>query len=198
MKEKTSRKGIKINGMEYQKLVDEKLVRYVRNVDQEAYREVIARYQEKLMRYAYGIVLDEQMAQDVVQNTLIKAFKNLRGFDTRRKFSSWIYRIAHNEVMNEINRGKKFISLETHNWLGEKMVSNENIEEEYTKQEIKKMVGEVFRKVDLKYREVLTLYYLEDKSYEEISEILRMPMGTVGTRINRGKRLLKEVYGKEK
>lgn len=197
MKEKTSKKSIKVNEMEYQELVDEKLVRYVRGVDQEAYREVIVRYQEKLLRYARGIVIDDQVAMDVVQNTFIKAYKNLNGFDTRRKFSSWIYRIAHNEAMNEIKKGKKLISLETNNWLGEKIVSDENIEEDYTKQEVKEIMKQNLAKIDLKYREALTLYYLEEKSYEEISEILRMPIGTVGTRINRGKGLLKEIYAKE-
>lgn len=198
LKEKTSQKGIKINGMEYQKYSDEQLVLYVRSTDQEAYREVIVRYQEKLLRYARGIVIDEQVAMDVVQNTLIKAFKNLNGFDTKRKFSSWIYRIAHNEAINEINKGKRLISLEGNSWLSDRITSEEDIEEEYTKEEVSEMMKESLEKIDLKYREPLVLYYLEGKDYNEVGEILRMPVGTVGTRINRGKKLLKEVYEQKK
>jgi len=198
MKEKTSRKGIKINGMEYQEFSDEKLVSYVRSKNQEAYAEVMLRYQEKLMRYARSIVNDEQTATDVVQNAFIKAFKNLQGFDTKRKFSSWIYRIAHNEAMNEIKKSRRLISLEKNAWLTTKMQSEEDIEEDYTKKELKIMMKKAIEKVDIKYREPLVLYYIDEKSYEEIGEILRIPMGTVGTRIGRGKKKLKEEYAREK
>jgi RNA polymerase sigma-70 factor, ECF subfamily len=83
---------------------DEQLVEEVRSKDQELYSHIVDRYQAKLMRYIKYLIFDEYKAADVVQETFIKAFINLNGFDTRKKFSSWIYRIAHNEAMNSVKK----------------------------------------------------------------------------------------------
>ena len=72
----------------------------VRTKDQELYGEVVRRYQDKLLRYADYLMQNESRAADVTQNAFIKAFINLNSFDTGKKFSSWIYRITHNEAIN--------------------------------------------------------------------------------------------------
>ncbi len=160
--------------------------------DQEKYAELVRRYEGKLKRYVSYLIGDQE-ADEVVQETFIKAFVNLKGFDSKKgKFSSWIYRIAHNEAMNKVKK-KKPISLDVNNWLKEILPGKANIEAEYEKKEEKEMVGKCLREVGVKYRSVLSLYFLEDKSYEEISEILKIPMGTVGIRLKRGKEKLKEI-----
>ena len=73
----------------------------------------------------------------------------------------------------------------------------EGPEKTYEKEETSKMMRKCLNELSLKYKEALTLFFLEDKSYEEISDILRIPIGTVGTRINRGKKLLKELCQKQ-
>lgn len=171
-------------------LRDEELVELVRSSDQELYHEVVGRYQDKLMRYATSLIRDEDKAADIVQGAFIKAFVNLKGFNIKKKFSSWIYRIVHNEAINYLKKHAKEISLDKNQWI-EEMVGNEvNLEEEYDKKELREMLNSSLNELPLKYREPLMLYYLEEKTYEEISDVLRMPVGTVGTRINRGKRLL--------
>jgi RNA polymerase sigma-70 factor, ECF subfamily len=170
------------------KLSDEEVVEITRTEDKEAYAEVVKRYQDKLMRYAKYLVNNDDRAADVVQDAFIKAFVKLHSFDTKRQFSSWIYRIVHNEAINLINKYKKEQPL-----LEEiDFDSGVNIEEEYTKKEIRKMVKSCLEEMPLLYREPLGLYFLEEKSYVEISDILRIPTGTVGTRINRAKLIMKK------
>jgi len=175
-------------------MTDEELVKIIRTSDQEQYSVIVKKYQDKLFRYANNIVNDESRATDIVQQTFIKAFINLNGFDTKKSFSSWIYRIVHNEAMNLIKKYKKEVSL-----LPDfDIPSNDNVEDEYNKEETATEVKKCLKEIPLSYSEPLSLYYLEDKSYEEISDILRLPVSTVGTRINRAKTQLKKICKKNK
>ena len=171
------------------KLSDEKIVELVRKKDKELYVHIIKRYQDKLMRYANYLTGDEQMASDVVQESFIKTYINLNGFDTKKKFSSYIYRIVHNEAINLIHKRKKEVSL----YEGIDFESKESIEDEFVKKELANRTHNCLGKMPVMYREVLSLFFLEEKSYEEISDILRIPVGTVGTRINRAKVIMKKI-----
>lgn len=175
------------------KLTDEELVEAVRSRDKELYAEVIRRYQAKLLRYAGYIMGDEQKGADAVQEGLIKAYVNLKSFNTKRKFSSWIYRIVHNEAMRMLKKDKKLRRMDE----GREYESGVNLEDEVIKKEMLKRAHSCLKKMPLIYREPLSLFYLEEKSYEEISDILRIPLGTVGTRINRAKGILKKICQKK-
>jgi len=176
------------------RLSDEKIVEIVRTSDNEVYAEIIKRYKEKLLRYATYLIKDEQKAADIVQDTFIKVYVNLNSFNTKKKFSSWIYRITHNETMNVIKKHKKEVMM-PEDFDGSSEV---NIEKEYDEKELREMIKICLDEIPLKYRESLSLYYLEEKSYKEVSDILRIPVGTVGTRINRGKLLMKKICQKRK
>jgi RNA polymerase sigma-70 factor (ECF subfamily) len=176
------------------KLSDEKIVELVRKKDKELYVYIIKRYEDKLMRYSNYLIGDEHNAADIVQESFIKAYTNLNSFDTKKKFSSWIYRIVHNEAMNLINKQKKRISLdESHD-----LDSGVDIEDDLIKKELKNHTRNCLSQMPIIYNEPLSLYYLEEKSYEEISDILRIPIGTVGTRVNRAKILMKKICQKIK
>lgn len=171
------------------KLTDEQLIAYVRGKDQEAYLEVMLRYQNKLLRYANLLTSDEMKSADVVQNAFIKAFINLNGFNIKKKFSSWLYRIVHNEAINEMAKHKKEVPFpENFDFLDEK-----NMEKDFLQKETKARVEKCLSKMPLLYAEPLALFFLEEKSYEEISDILHLPTGTVGTRIKRAKILMKKI-----
>jgi len=171
------------------KLTDEQVVDYVRTKDQESYLEIVLRYQDKLMRYANSLTRDEQKSADIVQNSFIKAFVNLNSFNTKMKFSSWIYRIVHNEAMNEFVKHKNEIPmLEDMDF-----ASSEDVAADFDKKETQERVRKCLSEIPLLYSEPLSLFFLEEKSYEEISDILRLPIGTVGTRINRAKILMKKI-----
>jgi RNA polymerase sigma-70 factor, ECF subfamily len=171
---------------QYKELSDEKLVEKVINQDQELYSLIIERYENKLQRYISYFIKEPGRQQDILQQTFIKAFTHLKGFNTKKKFSSWIYRIAHNEAINLINKRKKFIDFDF-DFLSTLKSDTSLPEKEFDKNETKRNINECLNEIPIKYKEVLTLYYLEDKKYEEISNILRVPVGTVGTRIRRVK-----------
>src|SRR3989339_1894215 len=116
----------------FKKLTDEQLVELVRNKDQELYQEIVIRYQEKLLRYAINLIQDRSKAQDAVQESFIKAYINLNGFNTKKKFSSWIYRIVHNEVINIIDKHKKSIVFDE----SIDFDSGINVEDSYMKEEL--------------------------------------------------------------
>ena len=181
--------------MEPVKLTDEKIVEIIRENNQELYSEIIKRYQAKLSHYLRKFIYDSDELEDVLQVVFIKAFKNLHGFDARKKFSSWIYRIAHNEAVNHFKKhSKKKIPLDEleHKIIDEKIDLNDSVD----KALLKKEIGDILGKIELRYREPLILFYFEQKSYEEISDILRIPTSTVGTLILRGKKIIKETYEK--
>ncbi len=173
-------------------LTDNELVEKIRQTDKDLYALIIGRYQKKLLRYATNLIKDEDKAVDVVQNSLIKAFINLNSFNTNHKFSSWIYQIVHNEALNLI---KKYPG-ETPLLDDVDFKSDEDIEENFIQKETKLQVEKCLKEIPVLYSEPLSLYYIDDKSYEEISDILRIPMGTVAIRISRAKKLMKNICQK--
>lgn len=175
--------------IDFKKLKDEQIVEIVRIKDKEAYREIVLRYQNKLLRYALSLVQDKFKAQEAVHESFIKAYINLNGFNLKMKFSSWIYRIVHNQVMNTLSKNKRELPL----FDNVDFDSGENLELDLSKKEIKERVNKCIDKISIMYSEPLLLYYIEEKSYEEISDILRLPIGTVGTRINRAKVTMKKI-----
>lgn len=174
-------------------LTDEEVVEIVCRDNQEAYAEIIRRFQKKLLRYTTYILGDSHKASDAVQETFISAFINLKSFNQKKKFSSWLYRIAHNQAINQLDKFEREQAWED-NYEGD---SGINLEEAVIKKQLIREAHTCLEKMPIIYREPLTLYYLEEKSYEEISDILRLPLGTVGTRINRGKISLKKICQKQ-
>jgi len=155
------------------------------------------RYEEKLLRYIIRISkFSREEAEDVLQEVLIKTYYNLNGFDPDLKFSSWIYRIAHNETVSAIRKKavRPTISLEIEDIdkLGGVFDTIKNIDNSIDR----KIIDEALSKLDEKYREVLILRFLDEKEYVEISDILKKPVSTVGNLILRGKKLFKEEYDK--
>ncbi len=176
----------------HNELSDEKIIEKVRDTDHDLYSVIIDRYQKKLFRYSKSLIKDEEKAVDIVQDSFIKAFINLNSFNIKKKFSSWIYRIVHNETMNLLKKYSKEIPL-----LDDvDFSSDENIEENFAQNEQKIMVEKCLGKLPVLYSEPLSLYYISEKSYEEISDILRIPMGTVAIRISRAKKIMKNICQK--
>ena len=176
--------------MDIKALSDEQLIKIIREKDQELYKEIIIRYKEKLHNYLFRFSSSHDEIEDILQNVFIKTFKNLYGFKVEKKFSSWIYRIAHNEAINYIkkySREKYGLDDTIKNIVDE----NEYLDDGMDRKLLRKEMEKYLKKLKIKYREPLYLFYFEEKSYEEISDILRIPINTVGTLISRGKKLLR-------
>jgi len=179
--------------MKYTTKTDEELVILTLNYDSQAYYHLVKRYQNKLLRYTTAFLHDPDNAQDVTQNTRIKAYQNLYKFNPTLKFSSWIYRIAHNEAINCIKKNKRHQTTNDPLILELQPDSSPSKLEEIISQEKLDQLTTLINSLPLKYKEVVTLYYLEDKSYNEISDILRIPKNTVGTHLSRAKQQLREL-----
>lgn len=183
--------------METAELTDEEVARRVQKGDAAGFETLVERYRQRLLRYGGKLLFNQTDLEDIVQEVFIKAYKNLKSFDPDRKFSSWIYRIAHNEF---VNHGKKFsrqlIDYFDFEVILPPLTSQRRPESDFEKEELKVVLDKHLSKLDSKYREPLMLHYLEDLDYKEIADILRVPVSTVGIRIMRGKQQLKKLFNK--
>ncbi len=175
---------------------DQDIVKLV-PTNKEAFAELIQRYEKALLRYVQrlGLVSPEDRT-DVVQNTFIKAYRNILSFDTKLSFSSWLYRIAHNETVsffrarkarpegNMVDNADDFLERmhDDHEKTDVAEVLNQNINANH--------LNDALQKIDEKYRNILILRYFEERDYGDISDILQIPPGSVATLIHRAKKQL--------
>lgn len=185
----------------FNEITDEELIPLILG-DQENFSYLVRRYEEKLTRYIRRIAgLDKEDIEDVLQEIFIKTYQNLNGFDTKLKFSSWIYRIAHNHVISNFRKTKArpvTLSLDEDENIARQIASSIDILKEVDQKLNAKVVAKVLARMDKKYKEILILKFLEEKDYTEISDILQKPIGTVGTLINRAKKEFRKIAEKER
>ena len=162
-----------------------------------AYTEIIRRYESRLLGYVRRISsVSVEDAEDILQEAFLDAYKNITRFDTSLKFSSWIYRIVHNKTISSYRKFKKQqndVSLDDdlnyyHHFVA-KMDIVADIDKKITSQEIHKLLN----KLNERDREVLLLYFIEEKTYQEIGDILQAPVNTVATWIRRAKERFKKI-----
>jgi len=176
-------------------LGDEIIATRIQQGNTDALGILIDRYETKLKRYGMRFLAYDDDIEDAVQEIFIKAYKNIQSFDANRKFSSWIYRIAHNEFINHIRLHARdplpFLDFEVDTLIPHPF-SDDTPESDLEKKETKELMDKALKKLSPKYREILLLFYYEELSYEEIADILRIPKTTVGVRLNRAKKELKK------
>jgi len=169
--------------------------------DSENFYCLMKRYEEKLLSYIHRFAgLPEEDAKDIVQESFINVYQHLNDYDSGLKFSSWLYRIVHNQTINFIKKNKLSLKIELTDqddnfvdWL----VADTNIEKEALASHFNDYVVKILEKLKPEYKEILILKFFEDKDYSEISDILQKPMGTVATLISRAKIQFKKIYEKE-
>lgn len=157
---------------------------------------LIARYEEKLSRYLRRLgVHAKEDREDLLQNIFLKVYQNLRDFDTSLAFSSWIYRISHNEAVdffrkksvrpegNLLENGEEILTL---------IPDGKNFLEELDVAINSKHLNKALLEMDQKYREIVMLRFFEGMEYEAISDILQIPIGSVGTLLHRARKELKK------
>jgi RNA polymerase sigma-70 factor (ECF subfamily) len=178
---------------------DEELVKMALE-NQDCFAYIVERYHKKLLAYIMRISgFSREDGEDVLQEVFIKIYVNLNSFDSNLKFSSWIYRIAHNEVINNYRKKKSrpqsAIDLDDEfiNNLASDLKTDKMADAKF----LKENVNRTLELMEPKYREVLVLRFWEDKDYKEISDILKKPMGTVATLISRAKNSFQEELKKQ-
>ena len=172
---------------------DEMVASAVQSGNTEAFGVLVDRYEAKITRYASKFLYSYDDRLDAVQEVFLKAYEHIQSFRVTEKFSSWLYRIAHNVFLNIIRkRGREkisFVDLDVLFPAGipDEAESRTAFSEEYPHME------KYLSKLEVKYREVLVLFYFEERSYEQIAEILQIPKATVGVRLRRAKIAMKKV-----
>ncbi len=188
-------------------LTDEELIKeFQENNTIEAYEILVNRFKDPLTNYVYRFLGEKDISTDIVQDTMIKFYLHKDSYKSFAKFSTWIYTIAGNLARNELKRRKRRVIHSLNNNDDDSEKRNLQIEdkafispERYTDGEIKaKYVEKALKKLKPVYREVVILRDVQELSYEEIAEITNLSIGTVKSRINRGRKhlqkLLKNIY----
>lgn len=169
--------------------------------DAEWYGCLMQRYESKLSRYIYRISgISQEDIEDLLQEIFLVVYRNLNDFDSGLKFSSWIYRITHNKVISnhrKIKARAQQINGEEGNKILSMIKDDHNLDETINDQITGEVLGKIMEKIDVKYREVLILRYLEEKDYNEMSDILKKPPSTIGTLLSRAKKNMNEIIKEE-
>ncbi len=164
--------------------------------DANKFGDIVQYYEAPLGRYIRRLGCREnEDINDLLQNIFIKVYINLNDYDSSLKFSSWIYRVAHNETVSffrKRNIRPSLITTEEGLNLLESIADTTDFLNTLNEKINADILSKALLKIEGKYRDVLVLHFFEEKDYGEISDILKIPIGTVGTFINRGKKRLRD------
>lgn len=178
----------------FQDKKDEELVEQIKT-NKELFIYLMKRYEEKIKKYIRRISgLPPEAVEDLSQNIFLKVYLNLDYFDQSQKFSSWIYRIAHNETINFwlYNKRRQVEPWDINEAPKNVLRDSTNIENEIYQKINNQKLLDAFEVIDQKYSAVLVLNFIEGKSYREIAKEMDKPIATIGTLLNRGKKILKK------
>ncbi len=172
---------------------EKELIALSKEGNHEAFEKLIKLYEKQIYNIAYRIAMNSQDALDISQESLIKIYNNIKHFEERSKFSTWIFRIVTNSAIDFVKKHKKFNLVE----LEENTKSSCLVDESFEKSENIRTVYKALEKLDVKYRAIIILKDIYGFSYEEISKILVINIGTVKSRLNRARKSLKSKISKE-
>ncbi|MFJ7310839.1 RNA polymerase sigma factor SigW [Peribacillus frigoritolerans] len=167
--------------------------------DHNAFGEIVEIYKDKVFQICFRMLGNRQEAEDLAQEAFVRAYVNIRSFNITMKFSTWLYRIATNLCIDRLRKKKPdyYLDAEVAGTEGLNMYSQiasdmAKPEVEVESLELQETIQVEIMKLPDKYRSVIVLKYIEELSLKEISEILDLPVGTVKTRIHRGREALRK------
>ena len=168
--------------------------------DTQAFAELVKRYERKIYRLAKNITQNDEDAEDVLQDAFLKAYEHLGGFQGQSKFYTWIVRIAVNEALMKLRKrkGDRFVSLDEPIDTGEEEVKREiavwegNPEQQYSQEELQRILNEAVQELKPDFRTVFTLRDIEELSTEETAETLGISIPAVKSRLLRARLALRE------
>ena len=177
------------------KLSDEKLILRFQEGDINAYNELVKRYKDRLLNFVFRYFNNREQAEDVVQDTLIKLYTHASYYKNIAKFSTWIFTIAKNNALTELrkNKRKQTDSLWTDDGKVIDINSNDQTLDKRVQNEIAvDQLNKFLDEIPENFRMAVVLRDFQELSYDEISKILEIPIGTIKSRINRGRIQLAE------
>lgn len=179
-------------------VIVKKRIKQVLKGDQNAFGEIVELYKDKVYLLCYRMLGNRHEAEDMAQEAFIRAYVNIESFNINLKFSTWIFRIATNLCIDRIRKKKPdyYLDAEIAGTDGLTMYSQIAVDgvlpqDELESLELHETIQHEILQLPDKYRSVIVLRYLEELSLKEISDVLDLPLGTVKTRVHRGREALR-------
>lgn len=176
--------------------LDQKAIEAINNGEIHRFEELVERYQHRIVGLIGRQVGDQATAEDLAQDVFIRAFKGLKSFKGDSQFSTWLYTISHNVVSSYFSSRKHKEKKKSEQFEPSKheVPNPSNIEEEIA-EEMKNALRSALQELKPHFRDVVILCSLEGKQYEETAQILSIPVGTVRSRLNKARLLLRASLG---
>ena len=180
-------------------LTDIELIASAMRGREAGFEELVRRYQRPITNYVFRMLNDYDSSLDVTQEVFIKVYNSLSKYSSEYKFSTWLYRIAHNAAIDHIRRkSPNQQSLEAENGDGTYQLQlecpNPSPEQERERSEWRTEIASVVKCLPAAYRELILLRHSQDLSYDEIAEITNLPLGTVKNRLFRAREMMREIF----
>jgi RNA polymerase sigma factor (sigma-70 family) len=163
----------------------------------QAYKRLMAKYHDQIYNFIYRMIHDREQVEDLTQEAFIKAFQSLKSFNEEYAFSTWLYKIATNNSIDYIRKRKlqmysidKPIESKDSDYVFELADETYQADGEFIRDQRAALLQEAINELPEKYRKVIHLRHMEERSYEEIAKLLKLPIGTVKAHIFRARELL--------
>jgi RNA polymerase sigma-70 factor, ECF subfamily len=185
---------------------DQELVRLCLKGQERAAHELVSRYQRPVFSFIYRMVRDRELAEDLAQDTFIRAFDNLGKYDPAYKFSSWLFKVGHNLTVDHIRR-RELDTVSIHGapdavTSDQQEATSVSLESDFERpdelleaRQLGASIEEAIDRLRPEYRTAILLRHVEGYSYDEISEVMEIPLGTVKTYIHRARAELQDMLG---
>ena len=180
-------------------LNDSDLIKKTLKGDDHSFSLLVDKHKDFVFSMAVRILQNEQLAEEVAQDSFLNAYKALKSFEGKSKFSTWLYRITYNVALNALkkeNRNRVFFSdQEPEEYMSYSISNqiNDSTLDDVERNDMGDIVRECIAKLPSKFASILTMYHLNQMKYDEISELMRLPIGTVKSYIHRGRVMLRKL-----
>jgi RNA polymerase sigma-70 factor (ECF subfamily) len=166
---------------------------------EDGFEELVRRYQRPITGYVFRMLNDYEASLDVTQEVFIKVYNSLNRYSSEYKFSTWLYRIAHNAAIDHMRRNSvNQQSLETENADGTYQLQiespNPTPEQDRERSEWRTEIDAVVKCLPAAYKDLILLRHSRDLSYDEIAEVTGLPLGTVKNRLFRAREMMREIF----
>ena len=178
---------------------DEELVKRVKAGDIDAFEDIIAKYEKRVFGVIYNMLKNDNDIEDIAQDVFIKVYRNIDKFKGNSSLYTWIYRITTNMCLDYMKKNKSMIYIDEKVQLDDsevdlQLTSKEKLQDElYEEKEMNQKLNKAIDKLPDKQKAMIVLRDIKGLSYDEISEILEIKLGTVKSQINRARLKLKEI-----
>ena len=165
---------------------EEELIARSKHHDADAYGQLVDRYKQALYRHCFALMRSEDAAEDIAQEAFIAAYYQLTTFDSSRRFSTWLFKIATNKALNALRHDRRQHPMS--DALVARLVSHHDAPEVHAEHA---ELRAIILRLEPRYRAVIHLYYFEGMSYEEIAIVMKKPVGSIKGWMNRAKQQLR-------